>query len=143
MNETLKTVTIAQPGARQESMRAFLSAAERLELVGSAAGALTGWQLVRTLAPDLVVIEGGLPDEEVSLLLHYLNGDSNPAYSLVFASTPGQERAAWAAGASAVLAGNATLGEFGQAISQMIAARQAASRKTNAGQAIVHSSGDI
>ena len=77
MNETLKTVTIAQPGARQESMRAFLSAAERLELVGSAAGALTGWQLVRTLAPDLVVIEGGLPDEEVSLLLHYLNGDSN------------------------------------------------------------------
>ena len=128
MNKTLKTVAIAHPGARQESLRAFLLAVRGIELVGVASGALTGWQMVLALLPELVIIEGGLPEEEVSLLLRYLNRNT-PIFSLVFASTSQQERAAPAAGVSAVVTGNISFDEFGQALSQMVATRQVAALK--------------
>ncbi len=135
MLETLRTVVIAHPGARQESLRAFLGAARGIELVGVANGALTGWQLVRALLPNLVIIEGGLPEEEVSLLLHYLNGSPGHIFSLVFASTQRQERAARAAGVSGVVTGNISFDEFGRMMNQMIAPRPATGEKKSPDEA--------
>lgn len=121
MGEKHATIAIVSPGARQESLRAFLSAIEQIDLLGMASGALTGWKMVRELAPVLVVIEGSLPDEEVILLLNYLNNGQKQISSLVLANSRRQEQAAIAVGASAVLTGQGTLDKFGLVVGELLA----------------------
>lgn len=123
MREKYATIAIATPGARQEALRAILSAVEELDLVGTASGALTGWQMVRDLAPALVVIEGSLPRDEVSLLLHYLQANVLDVGTLVITSTQRQEQAALAAGASAVVSSQGTLDDLDLVVSRLIARR--------------------
>lgn len=123
MCEKYATIAIASPGARQEALRAILSAVEQLDLVGTTSGALTGWQMVRDLAPAVVVIEGSLPEDEVTMLLHYLNSDPVDFRTLVIASTRRQAQTALAAGASAVVSGQSTLDDFDLVVSRLVAQR--------------------
>jgi DNA-binding NarL/FixJ family response regulator len=123
MSEKHATIAIASPGARQESLRTILSAVDQLNLVATASGALTGWQMVRDLAPALVVIEGSLPEDEVALLLHYLQANVVDVCTLVIASTQHQARAALAAGASAVASSHDTLDDLDLVVSRLVAQR--------------------
>lgn len=123
MGEKYTTIAIASPGARQESLRAILSTVDQLDLVGTASGALTGWQMVCDLAPAMVVIEGSLPEDEVTMLLHYLNSDPADFHTLVIASTQRQVQTALAAGASAVVSSQGTLEDFDLVMNRLVAQR--------------------
>jgi DNA-binding NarL/FixJ family response regulator len=112
----LATVIASVPGFAEQSLRATLESLPSVRVVGTAAGCLSAWQMVRDRQADLVVIDANLPLEDVQVFLHQLKREGLKTWSLVLAATDGQVRRALAAGADVALRRDAPVSQLGAVV---------------------------
>ena len=68
-SQTKLAVIVARPGVVLEALRATLAQVSRLEVCGIASGSLSALKLVRKYNPALLVIDSGLLQDEMLMLL--------------------------------------------------------------------------
>jgi DNA-binding NarL/FixJ family response regulator len=99
----LQTVIAARPGAIREALQSILALSSRLEISGVANGGLSALRLVRQLKPALVVIDSGLLDDEIAMLLEQIKEEQPQTRCLVVAENTRQREAFLALGTDAVV----------------------------------------
>jgi DNA-binding NarL/FixJ family response regulator len=101
--EALSTLLVAPPGAIEEVIRAVLQSIPEVEVTGYVTGCLSAAHAMRTLAPDLVVISGQIPSEEIIALIRQPANERHAPRIVVLATSYAQLKRLLEAGASAVI----------------------------------------
>lgn len=99
----IPTVIAARPGVIREALQAALVLLPRLEVAGVAGGGLSTLHLVHKQQPALVIIDSGLPEDEILALLRQVKQDLPHVRCLVVAETHRQQQTLLASGADAVM----------------------------------------
>jgi DNA-binding NarL/FixJ family response regulator len=95
---------VSPPGLVEEALRAALASIAGVEIIGVVSGCLSAAHAMRRLAPNLLLISGQIPAEEIIALIEQLSEDQQSARAIVLSSSQGLEQQFLAAGAFAVLA---------------------------------------
>jgi DNA-binding NarL/FixJ family response regulator len=100
-------VTIAliltRPGPLQHSLKTLLATLPEIEIVAEARELSTLRRLGRELQPDLILLEAGLPGDELHETIQQIRREWKHTRSIVLVETAKQEATAVAAGANVVL----------------------------------------
>jgi len=99
----IQTVIAARPGAIRQAMKSTLALFPRLEISGVADGGLSALSLIRRQKPALIVIDSGLLEGEITMLLQKIKQEQLPIYCLAFADTIRQREAFLTLGADGVI----------------------------------------
>ena len=99
----VQTVIAARPGAIREALQSILALFSQLEIADVANGGLSALKLVRQLKPALVVIDPGLLEDEIAVLLEQIKQEQPQIRCLVLADTTRQQAAFLALGADTVV----------------------------------------
>ncbi|MCB0167953.1 MAG: response regulator transcription factor [Anaerolineae bacterium] len=99
----IQTVVAARPGAIRQALRSVLALCSQLEISGVANGGLSALSLVRQLKPALIVIDSGLLEDEIAVLLEQIKQEQPQIRCLVFADTTRQQAAFLTLGCDAVI----------------------------------------
>lgn len=103
--KAVSTLLVAPPGAIEEVIRAVLHSIPEIEITGYVTGCLSAAHAMRTLAPDLVVISGQVPSEEIIALgRQAVDGRPAPRIVVLAASQAQEKRLAEAGGLTVVTA---------------------------------------
>lgn len=94
---------VSAPGIWEVSIRSVLAALPDVELLDTAQGSLTAYQMVRDLRPHLLIVDDSLSIKEGLLLVTRIKAEGSPPYCIVVVPTARQEKMALAAGADAVI----------------------------------------
>ena len=123
MTEKSKVTAIiaSRPGARHESLRAFLNSLPELEVVGSAAGSLSALNEVNEQRPDLLVIDNNQSEDEVAALIRQVKSDQPDIRCVVLTETSAQKGRALSAGADVALLRDTRPERLVAAIEQVVA----------------------
>ncbi len=100
---TYPTIIASRPGVMRRALRAMLDLSPHIEVIGVAGGGLSALDLARQRRPALIVIDSGLPEDEMLALLRQVKGEQPHIRCLVLAETTRQQQLMLAAGADAVL----------------------------------------
>jgi DNA-binding NarL/FixJ family response regulator len=88
----IRTVIAARPGSICDSLRATLTSLPQFEICGIANGGLSTLKLVRNCIPTLLVIEAGLLQDEIVMLLGKLKQEQPEIRYLVVTKTNRQKQ---------------------------------------------------
>jgi DNA-binding NarL/FixJ family response regulator len=97
------TIVVSRPGAVREALRAVLASFAQLKVVGAVGGGLSAMVKIRERRPNLLVIDGNLPEDEVLALLCLVREEQPQVSCIVLVDTPRQRGKVLSAGAHAVL----------------------------------------
>ena len=97
------TIIAARPGVLREALRAMLASFPCLEISGVAGGGLLALSLVRQHKPALLIIDSGLLEDEIAMLLQKVKQEQPQIRCLVLVDTTRQQEAVLAMGADATL----------------------------------------
>jgi DNA-binding NarL/FixJ family response regulator len=98
----IQTVIVSRPGVMQEALRAGLASASQLEIVKAVGDGLSALDAIQERAPNLVVIDSNLLEDEIQTLLRHVKQAWPAVCCLVLTVTVRQEKWAMAGGADAV-----------------------------------------
>ena len=101
-----QAVIAARPGVIREALRATLAQFSRLEVLGVADGGLSTLNLVRKYKPALLVIDSGLLQDEILMLLEQSKEVYPQIQCLVVTETHRRQQILKAAGAETVILRN-------------------------------------
>jgi len=101
-----QAVIAARPGVIREALRATLAQFSRLEVLGVADGGLSTLNLVRKYKPALLVIDSGLLQDEILMLLVKAKQEQPEIRCIVVAVTKRQQQNLLAHGADHVILRN-------------------------------------
>lgn len=101
--EKIPTIIAARPGVMRQALQATLASVSQIEITGVAGGGLSALNLARRLPPALLIIDSGLPEDEILALLCSIKQDLPQTRCLVLTETTRQQQVVLAAGADAVL----------------------------------------
>lgn len=99
----IQTIIAARPGVSREVLQAILGLLPQIEVVGTVGGGLSALNLARTTSPALLIIDSGLPEDEMVALLSYIKQEQPKIRCLVLAETTRQQAAFLALGADAAV----------------------------------------
>lgn len=99
----IQTIIAARPGVSCGVLQAILGALPRIEVVGTVGGGLSALNLVCITSPALLIIDSGLPGDEMVALLSKITQEQPQIRCLVLAETTRQQAAFLALGADAVV----------------------------------------
>jgi len=102
----IRTVIAARPGVIREALRAMLAQIPLLEVSGIASGSLSTLELVRKFRPALLVIDSGLLQDEILILLEQSKQMYPQIQCLVVTQTLRQKQILLASGADTVILRN-------------------------------------
>jgi len=102
----IRTVIAARPGVIREALRAMLAQFPLLEVSGIASGSLSTLELVRKFRPALLVIDSGLLQDEILILLEQSKQMYPQIQCLVVTQTLRQKQILLASGADTVILRN-------------------------------------
>ena len=100
----MTTLLVAPPGAITEALRATLQSIHQVDISDRVSGCLSAAQAIRSLAPDLVIISGQIPTEEILALIELSACERQAPRVLVLSASQALEQRFLAAGAFAVVA---------------------------------------
>ena len=115
----IQTVIATRPGAIREAMKSTLALFPRLEISGVADGGLSALNLVRQQKPALIVIDSGLLEGEITVLLQKIKQEKLQPCCLVFVDTTRQREMFLALGADAVILHNEPVECLAQVLNNM------------------------
>ena len=101
--DKIQTVIAARPGAIRDAMKSTLALFPQLEISGMADGGLSALNLVRQQKPALIVIDSGLLEAEIAVLLQKIEQEKLQLGCLVFVDTTRQRETFLAMGVDAVI----------------------------------------
>jgi len=101
--KAVSTLLVAPPGAIEEVIRAVLQSIPEVEVTGYVTGCLSAAHAIRTLAPELVVISGQIPSEEIIALIRQPANERPAPRIVVLAASYAQSTRLLEAGAPAVV----------------------------------------
>ncbi len=99
----IQTIIAARPGVSREVLQAILGLLPRIEVTGTVGGGLSALNLVCTTSPALLIIDSGLPEDEMVALLSKITQEQPQIRCLVLAETTRQQAVFLALGADAVV----------------------------------------
>ena len=99
----IPTIIAARPGVTRQALQTMLALVPEIEIVGIAGGGLSALNLARTFPPTLLIMDAGLPEDEIVALLRCAKQELCQARCLVLTETSRQQQVVLAAGADAVL----------------------------------------
>lgn len=115
----IQTVIAARPGAIREAMKSTLALFPQLEISGMADGGLSALNMVRQQKPALIVIDSGLLEGEITMLLQKIIQDHLQIWCLVFADTTRQKEMFIGLGADAVILHNEPVDHLAQVLNNI------------------------
>ena len=101
--EKVATIIVARPGVIRQALRPALALVPQIEIRGEAGGGLSALSLVRQNPPALLIIDSGLPEDEILALQSHIKLEQPQIRCLVVAETSRQQAAVLAEGADAVI----------------------------------------
>ena len=101
--EKITTIIAARPGSIRRSLRTTLESIPWLDIRGIANGGLSAMSLVRQYKPSLLIIDSGLLQEEVEMLLQKTKQEQQKIMCLVVAETSRQQQILTDSGADRVI----------------------------------------
>lgn len=102
----IQTIIVARPGVSREVLQAILGSLPQIEVTGTVGGGLSALNLAGTTSPALLIIDSGLPEDEMVALLSHIKQDQPQIRCLVLAETTRQRERLLALGADAVILRN-------------------------------------
>ena len=99
----IQTVIAARPGVVREALRATLALSARFEVRAMASGGLSTLSLVLKYKPALLIIDSGLLEDEIAMLLGQLKQKQPQLHCLVVTETRRQQQTLLALGADTVV----------------------------------------
>jgi len=99
----IPTIIAARPGGIRKSLRATLESIPWLEIRGIANGGLSAMSLVREYKPLFLIIDSGLLQEEIEMLLQKTKQEQKKIMCLVVAETSRQQQILTNSGADRVI----------------------------------------
>jgi len=99
----IQTIIAARPGFSREVLQAILDVLPQIEVVGTVGGGLSALDLARKTSPALLIIDSGLPKDEMVALLSHIKQERPQIRCLLLAETTQQQVAFLALGADAVV----------------------------------------
>ncbi len=99
----VQAVIVAQPGVIREVLRTIVGLLPQIEVTGTVGGGLSALNLVQKNPPSLLIIDSGLPEDEMVALLSRIKQEQPQIRCLVLANTTRQQEAFLALGADAVV----------------------------------------
>mgnify|MGYP002062552314 CR=1 FL=1 len=99
----IQAVIAARPGIGREVLRAIVGLLPQIEVAGTVGGGLSVLNLVQKNPPSLLIIDSGLPEDEMVALLTHIKQDQPQIRCLVLAETTRQQATFMALGADAAV----------------------------------------
>ena len=99
----IQTVLAARPGAIREALKSTLALFPRLEISGVANGGLSALSLVRQQKPALIIVDPGLLEDEIAVLVQKIKQEQPQIRCLLLAETTRQQNLFLALDADAVI----------------------------------------
>ena len=99
----IQAVIAARPGIGREVLRAIVGLLPQIEVAGIVGGGLSVLNLVQKNPPSLLIIDSGLPEDEMVALLTHIKQDQPQIRCLVLAETTRQQATFMALGADAAV----------------------------------------
>ena len=99
----IQAVIAARPGIGREVLRAIVGLLPQIEVAGIVGGGLSVLNLVQKNPPSLLIIDSGLPEDEMVALLTHIKQDQSQIRCLVLAETTRQQATFMALGADAAV----------------------------------------
>ncbi len=121
------TLIAARTGAMQEVLSFFLSSVVGVQIAGTASDALSTLELVKAHRPALVIIDGNLPENNVSDLVRQIKAGQPKTKIIVLANGTWQEQEFMTVGADAVLHRGVALTKITDVITQLTYSSQVTS----------------
>ena len=120
VEERMMTLLVAKPGPLRDALQSLISTMPDLVMPLTADTGLLALRMIRESQPLLVVVGGGLPDEEVLELLRQIKDEWPETACLVLSESVQQRRLALAAGADSVLPAGLPAGRIFSAIRETL-----------------------
>jgi DNA-binding NarL/FixJ family response regulator len=102
-NAKIQAVIAARPGIGREVLRVIVGLLPQIEVAGTVGGGLSVLNLVQKNPPSLLIIDSGLPEDEMVALLTRIKQDQPQIRCLVLAETTRQQATFMALGADAAV----------------------------------------
>jgi DNA-binding NarL/FixJ family response regulator len=99
----IQAVIAARPGIGREVLRVIVGLLPQIEVAGTVGGGLSVLNLVQKNPPSLLIIDSGLPEDEMVALLTHIKQDQPQIRCLVLAETTRQQATFMALGADAAV----------------------------------------
>ena len=115
----IQTLIAARPGAIRDALKSTLALLPGLEISGVADGGLSALNLVRQQKPALIVIDSGLLEGEIAVILQKIKQEKLQPCSLVFVDTTRQRETFLTLGADAVILHNEPVEYLAQVLNNM------------------------
>lgn len=96
------TLIVARPGPLQDAVEALIATISQIEIIGKVEAAASALRFVSESRPDLLLLDAGLPGDEVWSVLRYGRVEHPELRCVVLADDAEQVREASATGADAV-----------------------------------------
>jgi DNA-binding NarL/FixJ family response regulator len=127
---TSNMVIVAEPGTLRDSLHALVSALPQVNIICETEDIAEALQVVTQHFPDLVLLGGDFPADEMWVFLRLIRKRSPRTLRLILADTVGQKMEMEAPGAEAILLNGATPVELVTDIERLLADRPNAARPT-------------
>lgn len=101
--EEVLVLIAAEPGPLRDSLRVLLTVVSYATAVDQAGDASSTLQAVNETHPDLVLLDGGMPDTEIAKVVARIKASDSQSKCLVLTDDVQQRRQVLAAGADAAL----------------------------------------
>jgi len=115
-NSKISVLLVSLPGNLRNSLLSMLNSLPDIEIVGSASGGLSAYELLKVQDVKLVVIDANLPKDEVLALLHHIRMSKTEVRSVVLTMTTKKSAEFTSAGADVVLPRSSTARRFAMAL---------------------------
>jgi DNA-binding NarL/FixJ family response regulator len=128
VDQDVPVLIIARPSRRRDSLRTLLKATPRLRIVDQVDDASSALKMVAEHRPGLLVLDAGLPDDGVWMVLRQVKAEWHQTRCLVLVDTIQQRQMAETANADGILVNGFSIDEFFTAIDRLLSARTALNR---------------
>ena len=115
----IRTIIAVRPGVIRNTLRAMLTQFPQIEVSGIASGSLSTLDLVRIYRPALLVIDSGLLQDEVLMLLEQTKQTYQQIQCLVVTETHHQSHTLLASGADFVILRNEPIERLEEALRKL------------------------
>jgi len=103
LSKKISTIVVSRPGVMRQALGAALALLPQIEITGDAGGGLSALNLICKNRPALLIIDWGLPEDEMTALLRQSKQEQLQLRCLVLAETSWQQETALAMGADVVV----------------------------------------
>ncbi len=113
------TIIISRPGVMRQALGTLLALVSQIEITGDASGGLSAMNLISSNPPALLIIDSGLPEDELTALLRQVKREQPQVRCLVLADTSLQKEAVLTLGADVVVLRSEPTERVGEALDKI------------------------